>query len=733
MAEQQGLSLGINSDPAAAGALQFQRATEVAAAAAEKLDVSVNKLDRDMAMSAAVSKEMVAQLQAIAANTKATEMGVASLTARMDTLGAQGFRQGVGAGAAAATANLGTFEKALRGIGAVGASQAQQAMSGLGSAMRSIPSLAIAVGIGSIIGKLFELTSSSEDAERAQHALASEFDFVAAAMGRVKSATEQLIDARRFGKDTDVAKGLEDERAALERMVASLEDAQKSTGAAQVEDIKKTMEAFGVRGDQLKQFEDLNKQLEIVKKNIAGGEGLTGYSVLSEQLRKFQDILPIKVDIQRGPVTGLPTGIDLVLPIDKAIEAAKKRLGESAKELQDVRDRVLQETARAPDKGFEKLLVSLELERDAIGQTEEAVKRLTVARQVDAINAERATRNLPEITAAQRQQLDDVVRGLTEKRRIVAEAEAADKAAAAAAQERSEALAAAQEHELELAREAERQSSRDLVREAARLDRVDDFNRKIDQEIELLRLSGEAQKVRRTEIEAENMARDLGIQVGSQEQIDLLRKVQLTQRLTEEERKLAEAKEQTVQLFREFGGAATAALEALIIDGQRGTEVIRNLAKELERAAFRSLVGDNLGNLFAQLGSGLASAFSGGGGGGDELVEFGRPTEFMRGGVLPSMTGRVVDEFAIFRSNRGRAFSVAEGGGTTPEVIMPLQRDRNGNMGVAGSGGGAPITLHMSFPGVRSARDAYTMRPSARQVARQLADTQRRTQTLGLR
>lgn len=85
---------------------------------------------------------------------------------------------------------------------------------------------------------------------------------------------------------------------------------------------------------------------------------------------------------------------------------------------------------------------------------------------------------------------------------------------------------------------------------------------------------------------------------------------------------------------------------------------------------------------------------------------------FQRGGVIPAQTGRIIDTPTTILAG-GKNYSVAEGGGSTPEAVFPLQRDSQGRLGIAGAGGGGNnITVVM--PNVRDSRTAREARRNVR-------------------
>jgi TP901 family phage tail tape measure protein len=247
--------------------------------------------------------------------------------------------------------------------------------------------------------------------------------------------------------------------------------------------------------------------------------------------------------------------------------------------------------------------------------------------------------------------------------------------------------------------------------------------RQLEQEEQLLRLSGAEREKYRLQIEAENEARQAGLVLGTAEYADYVKRKTAVG-------ELARAQEQLAQLGSQFAGAWTNALEQFIIDGGRARDVARALFQDLQRLALRQTAGIGLNQLFTQGAQGLAGLFAGSGptqnglpvAPGSSLPDLNAQLGYnplaprLTGGMIPAMVGTVIDQPTILQRG-GSAYSVAEGGKTTPEAIFRLARDERGNLGVAAVGGGGD-TINMSFPGVRNATDAKAMRSTFGQQVR---------------
>ena len=84
-----------------------------------------------------------------------------------------------------------------------------------------------------------------------------------------------------------------------------------------------------------------------------------------------------------------------------------------------------------------------------------------------------------------------------------------------------------------------------------------------------------------------------------------------------------------------------------------------------------------------------------------------------KGGVIPAQVGRIISSPTVI-SRGGKNYSVSEGGGSTPEAVMPLMRDSQGRLGVAG-GGGDSTNITMNFPNVQTTQEARALRSTLNQ------------------
>jgi len=137
-------------------------------------------------------------------------------------------------------------------------------------------------------------------------------------------------------------------------------------------------------------------------------------------------------------------------------------------------------------------------------------------------------------------------------------------------------------------------------------------------------------------------------------------------------------------------------------------EIMANMVDAISRAILSAVIE-------MTVIQGIVRPILGGIGGG--LVPSRWGNVFRHGYVQPHAMGGVVSRPSTFSMGGGRFGSVAE---DAPEAIMPLQRSRDGRLGVAaGGGGGMNVTQHFNFPGANP--------DSFRRSERQVAATARRT------
>ena len=156
-------------------------------------------------------------------------------------------------------------------------------------------------------------------------------------------------------------------------------------------------------------------------------------------------------------------------------------------------------------------------------------------------------------------------------------------------------------------------------------------------------------------------------------------------------------RERLANLSIDLGRALTLPLEEALLAAKTLDEALESLFRGVQAAVLRNLVTEPLAQLF---------------------------TTFIRGTLIPSRYGNaivphrqggIISEPSIFPMANNRVGSVAE---DQPEGILPLQRTRDGRLGVASTGGGRSsyhFTNH--FHGVQ---DMSGMQRSVRQIERMM-------------
>ena len=152
-------------------------------------------------------------------------------------------------------------------------------------------------------------------------------------------------------------------------------------------------------------------------------------------------------------------------------------------------------------------------------------------------------------------------------------------------------------------------------------------------------------------------------------------------------------------------------------------EVARNQALASSAAAAAaalqalatSAAGSSGGNFVSTAASAGFSIFNSG-------VQPGTGTVLRQtGGIIPAQVGQIISSPTVVQRG-GRNYSISEGGGSTPEAVMPLMRDNKGRLGVAGGGGGM-TTINMNFPNVQNTQEARALRTNMSQTLTSILGT----------
>jgi len=163
------------------------------------------------------------------------------------------------------------------------------------------------------------------------------------------------------------------------------------------------------------------------------------------------------------------------------------------------------------------------------------------------------------------------------------------------------------------------------------------------------------------------------------------------------------ALEKLEEMSDRFGSQLTGALKNAAINGRELDDVLRRIGLNLAGMALEQglkPLQSLAGTLFSGLLGGLAgiSPFAKGG---------------VPGHVVPFANGGVVSAPSYFPMGR----SIGLMGEAGPEAILPLQRSADGRLGVAASGGRAPVNVVFNV----TAQDAASFRKSEAQITGMLA------------
>lgn len=170
-------------------------------------------------------------------------------------------------------------------------------------------------------------------------------------------------------------------------------------------------------------------------------------------------------------------------------------------------------------------------------------------------------------------------------------------------------------------------------------------------------------------------------------------------------RSMTTASRQASGLSRSIGGSLRTAMDALIFDGGKLSDVMRNLGRSVASKAFSSAITPVTNALGSAVTNGVQGLVSG-------MLPFAQGGAFSGGRVRAFAKGGVVGGPTTFPMRDGTGL-MGEAG---PEAIMPLERGADGKLGVRSSGGGAVhITMNISTP------DAQSFQRSRSQIAAQLS------------
>lgn len=177
----------------------------------------------------------------------------------------------------------------------------------------------------------------------------------------------------------------------------------------------------------------------------------------------------------------------------------------------------------------------------------------------------------------------------------------------------------------------------------------------------------------------------------------------VTVRIDADTAPFADALKDLQGLSKSFGSELTNALRGAAVSGKSLESVLRQVGLSLAGMALsqglkplQSLTSSLFSGLFGGLGSALHFADGG---------VPGRVTPFASGGVVSTPT--------YFPMGKGLGLAGEAGS----EAILPLRRSADGKLGVAATGGGAPVNVVFNV----TAQDAASFRKSEGQITGMLA------------
>jgi phage-related minor tail protein len=167
-------------------------------------------------------------------------------------------------------------------------------------------------------------------------------------------------------------------------------------------------------------------------------------------------------------------------------------------------------------------------------------------------------------------------------------------------------------------------------------------------------------------------------------------------------------------MSRSIGGGLRRAFDGLVFDGLRLSDALRTVATSMVDAAYNTAMRPVQNAVGGAIANGVTGLLSG-------IMPFQHGGVFSQGRITPFARGGVVRAPSVFPM-RGGIGLMGEAG---PEAILPLARGADGRLGVASSGGGAPVhvTMNITTPDVQGFRRSQSQ--VAAEMGRALARGQR--------
>lgn len=158
-------------------------------------------------------------------------------------------------------------------------------------------------------------------------------------------------------------------------------------------------------------------------------------------------------------------------------------------------------------------------------------------------------------------------------------------------------------------------------------------------------------------------------------------------------------------LKRSISSGLRRAIDGLVFDGDKLSDVFRTVGKSMVDAAYAAALRPVTGAIGGILAGGLEGLIGG-------LLPFEKGASFAQGRVMPFAQGGVVSGPVSFPMRGGRGL-MGEAG---PEAILPLARGADGKLGVRADGGARAVNITMNI----STPDVEGFQRSRSQIAAQL-------------
>lgn len=171
-------------------------------------------------------------------------------------------------------------------------------------------------------------------------------------------------------------------------------------------------------------------------------------------------------------------------------------------------------------------------------------------------------------------------------------------------------------------------------------------------------------------------------------------------------RSMTSASREASTLSRSVGSSLKSAFDGLIFDGDKLSDVMKSLGRNIASKTFSSAITPVANALGGLVNTGVTSLVGG-------FLPFAKGGAFGGGRVRAFANGGVIDGPTPFPM-RGGTGLMGEAG---PEAIMPLTRGPDGKLGVRSGGGqqSVYVTMNISTP------DAEGFRRSSSQIAAQMS------------